>query len=262
MMNIFPHIITPENLHDRVTRVLALKVLEAERANSRLEFPNEAELCQQLGVSRTIVREAIKVLADKGMVEVRRRSGTRATPRLAWNLLDADILGWRAELGPDASFLRDLCEVRLAIEPTAAGFAAVRATVEEHALIEHCLVEREAKVRVSKLAEAVDLNLAFHTAVVNACHNPLLQQLNRAIRHPLRTALCYTTGLHAADLVDVAAHRRLFEAIRRQDPMKARAASEKIVGLAMLTAEGVLQLEAKGKAKSVSRGTPQIAKRP
>ena len=128
MMNTFPHIIVPENLHDRVTHVLALQVLEAEREERTLVFPNEADLCQQLGVSRTIVREAIKVLADKGMVEVRRRLGTRATPRSAWNQLDADILGWRADLGPDAGFLRDLCEVRLAIEPTAAGFAAVRAS--------------------------------------------------------------------------------------------------------------------------------------
>jgi DNA-binding FadR family transcriptional regulator len=255
MMFAFPRIVVPENLHDRVTRVLARQVLEADRESRFLVFPNEAELCQQLGVSRTIVRESIKVLADKGMVEVRRRSGTRATPRSDWNQLDADILGWRAELGLDAGFLRDLCEVRLAIEPTAAGFAAVRATADELALIEHCLVEREARVRVSKLAEAVDLNLAFHAAVVAASHNPLLQQLNQSTRLPLRTALCYTTGLHAADLVDVAAHRKLFEAIRRHDPMKARAASEKIVGLAMLAVEEVLHLEAKGKTRNTTKGT-------
>jgi DNA-binding FadR family transcriptional regulator len=242
--------------------VLASQVLEAERKARSLVFPNEAELCQQLGVSRTIVREAIKVLADKGMVEVRRRLGTRATPRTAWNQLDADILGWRAELGPDASFLRDLCEVRLAIEPTAAGFAAVRATVEEIALIEHCLVEREARVRVSKLAEAVDLNLAFHAMVVAACHNPLLQQLNRATQHPLRTALCYTTGLRMADLVDVSAHRKLFEAIRMHNPMKARAASERIVGLAMLAVEEVLHLEAKGKTRNAIRGAGQSTLQP
>jgi len=257
MMNIFPQIVMPENLHDRVTRVLALQVLEAERDNRSLVFPNEADLCQQLGVSRTILREAIKVLADKGMVEVRRRSGTRAMPRQAWNQLDADILDWRAELGPDAIFLRDLCEVRLAIEPTASGFAAVRATSDEIASIERCLAEREARVRVSKLAEAVDLNLAFHAAVMAACHNPLLQQMNQSIRHPLRTALCYTTGLHATDLVDIAAHRKVTEAIRSRDPIKARAASERIVGLAMLAVGEWLQLEAKGKTDNPTVDTGQ-----
>ena len=116
-------------------------------------------------------------------------------------------------------------------------------------MIEHCLVEREARVKVSKLAEAVDLNLAFHAAVVAACHNPLLQQLNQATRHPLRTALCYTTGLRAADLVDVAAHRKLFEAIRQHDPAKARTASDRIVGLAMLSVENALHSKTKGNTK-------------
>jgi DNA-binding FadR family transcriptional regulator len=88
-----PRIIAPENLHDRVTRALALQVLEAERDARVLVFPNVADLCQQLGVSRTILREAVKVLADKGMLEARQRLGTRATPRAAWNQLDPDILG-------------------------------------------------------------------------------------------------------------------------------------------------------------------------
>ena len=147
MMNAFPRIAVPENLHDRVTRTLALQILEAEREARPLIFPNEAELCLQLGVSRTILREAVKVLADKGMVEVRQRLGTRALPRSAWNQLDPDILGWRAELGPDAGFLLELCEVRLAIEPTAAGFAAVRATADEVAAIGRCLEAREKRRR-------------------------------------------------------------------------------------------------------------------
>ena len=74
----FPPIEMPENLHSRVTRVLALQVLEAERDSRLLVFPNEAELCHQLGVSRTILREAVKVLADKGMIEARQKLGTRA----------------------------------------------------------------------------------------------------------------------------------------------------------------------------------------
>src|ERR1035441_2571136 len=72
----FPQIEIPENLHSRVTRALALQVLEAERDSRSLVFPNEAELCHQLGVSRTILREAVKVLADKGMVEARQKLGT------------------------------------------------------------------------------------------------------------------------------------------------------------------------------------------
>lgn len=248
----FPRIVLPENLHDRVTRVLAFQVLEAEKNSRPLVFPNEAELCQQLGVSRTILREAVKVLADKGMVEVRQRSGTRARARTEWNQLDPDILGWWAELGPDARFLRDLCEVRLAIEPTASGFAAVRATAAEIMEIGRCLEEREARLKDSNFAEAVDLNLQFHSLVVASCHNLLLEELNIAIRRPLRTALSYTAGLHASEVMDVIAHRKLYEAIRRHDPMRAQAAAERIVGIAMLGAEAAIRLEEQNKTKEIA----------
>ena len=135
----FSRVRAPENLHDAVTRALALQVMRAEYASEQVDFPNEATLCQQLGVSRSILREAVKVVADKGLVEVRPRSGMRSKPRSTWNLLDPDILAWQATMLPDVRFLRDLCEVRLAIEPTAAGFAAVRATAEELSAIRTCL---------------------------------------------------------------------------------------------------------------------------
>jgi GntR family transcriptional regulator, galactonate operon transcriptional repressor len=253
----FPRITAPENLHARVTRMLALRVLEAERASEQLAFPNEAELCQQLGVSRTIVREAVKVLADKGMVEVRPRSGTRARRRSEWNLLDPDILAWQAELQPDGRFLRDLCEVRLAIEPIASGFAALRASTEEILGIERCLEQREAKAAGADLDEAIDLDLQFHAAVVAACHNPLLEQLSAAIRQPFRTALSYTSRLPASEALALGAHRALFEAIGRRDPLKARSAAEEVVGLAMLTVEEVIRLEASQRRKSGRTARPQ-----
>ncbi len=238
MASSFRRIEALENLHGRVTRALALRIIEAERASEQIVFPNEAGLCEQLGVSRSILREAVKVLADKGMVEVRPRSGTRARPRAEWNLLDADILAWQAQRQPDARFLRDLCEVRLAIEPTASGFAALRATPEETAAIERCL---EARARAAAPEEAIDLDLQFHTAVVAASRNPLFQQLSAAIREPLRTALSYTVRLPAAVALELEANRTLFEAIRRRDPLAARATSEKIVGWAMLAVEQVIR---------------------
>jgi len=247
-MMAFPRIEMPENLHSRVTRVLALQVLEAERDGRDLLFPNEADLCLQLGVSRTILREAVKVLADKGMVEVRQRLGTRSRPRGGWNQLDPDILSWRAETRADARFLRELCEVRLAIEPTAAGFAAVRASEEEIQAIGRLLADREEWLNQSRQEMAIDASLDFHSAVVAASHNPLLEQLNRAIRKPMRTALAYTTGLRTSDLIDIAAHRRLFHAIERRDAMKARVEAEKIVGLAMLSIEEAVRKEDKAGA--------------
>jgi DNA-binding FadR family transcriptional regulator len=256
----FPRIEMPENLHSRVTRVLALQVLKAERDGRNLLFPNEAELCLQLGVSRTILREAVKVLADKGMVEVRQRLGTRSRPRSSWNLLDPDILGWRAETRADARFLRELCEVRLSIEPTAAGFAAVRASDNEIRDIGRLLEQREEWLKKSRTEAAVDAGLDLHSAVVAASHNPLLEQLNRAIRGPLRTALAYTTGLRTSDLIDIAAHRQLFHALQRRDAMRARTEAEKIVGLAMLSIDEVIRREAAAKVgKKAQDGSPKIS---
>ena len=196
MTTSFERVSAPVNLHGRVIRALGVRVIEAERASERIVFPNEAELCQQLGVSRSILREAVKVLADKGMVEVRPRSGTRSRDRSDWNLLDPDILAWQAELPPDARFLRDVCEVRLAMEPTAAGFAALRASEEEIARIQRCLAQRESRAALADPDEAVDLDLEFHSAVVAASHNPLFQQSER--EHPRADADCVVVYRPAA----------------------------------------------------------------
>jgi DNA-binding FadR family transcriptional regulator len=239
------------NLHDRVTRSLALQLIEAERRSEQLVLPNEAGLCKQLGVSRSILREAVKVLEDKGLLEVRPRSGTRSKPRSEWRLLDPDVLGWQAETQMDPRLLRDLCEVRLAIEPTASGFAALRATAEEIGFIGSCLEQWESLADTRDPDEAIRLNIQFHEAVVKASHNPLFQQLDKSIRQPLRAALSYTAQLPASPALEFEAHRSLFQALQRRDPLAARAASEEIVGFAMLAVEQAIRSgkNAKGKRR-------------
>jgi DNA-binding FadR family transcriptional regulator len=105
-----------ESLHSRVTRALAPQLMHAERNAQLTGFPNEGDWCRQLGVSGSIPREAVKVLEDRGMAQVRPRSGTRARLRLDESLLDPDMLARQPELKSDPHFLRDLGEVRLAVE--------------------------------------------------------------------------------------------------------------------------------------------------
>ncbi len=230
-----------------MTRTLALRILHAEHDGEPGALPNEADLCVQLGVSRTVIREAIKVLAAKGMLEVRQGSGTRARPRSEWSLLDPDVLAWQALLAPDPRVLRDICEVRLAIEPIASGFAALRATPREIAEIERRLEDKEAGADDPE--QAVDADLRFHAAVVAASHNPLLEQLSAVTRQPFRTALSYTRRLRAAEAMAITAHRELVEAIKRRDPLKARAAAEEIVGLAMVGVEEAIRSERRRKPR-------------
>ncbi|MBI5085372.1 MAG: FadR family transcriptional regulator [Acidobacteria bacterium] len=226
-----------ENLHTRTTRLLARTVIESGHAAEPAFFPRELDLCRQLGVSRTVLRESMKVLVDKGMIEMKPKAGTRARPLTEWRLLDPDILSWQAEVRPDAQFLRDLCEVRLAIEPTAAGFAAVRVSAAELKLIDACLADREARARTAPVEELIDLDLRFHMAVVEASRNPLLRELSRTIRQPFRTALRCTSRFRSAVELGLEAHKDLLAALKKRDPMGARRAAEQVVGFAMLAVE-------------------------
>jgi len=239
----FARIEPPENLHGRVTRTLALRVIEAEQTSTHLVFPNEAGLCRQLGVSRSILREAVKVLADKGMISVRPRSGTCARPRSEWNLLDPDILGWQAAFKPDARLLRDLCEVRLAIEPAASAFAAVRGTSDEIAMIGSCLQQLESR-GAAATESVIALNLQFQAAIVAASHNSLFCQLSAVIHEPFRAALSYTTRFSASVMLQVEGYREVYDAIRAHDPLRAKARSENVVGLEMLAVEHVIAASA------------------
>ncbi|MGO9241236.1 MAG: FadR/GntR family transcriptional regulator [Bryobacteraceae bacterium] len=236
-------------LHSRITMQLALRVVESDRAGSIVAFPKEADLCVQLGVSRSILRESMKVLVDKGMVEMKPRAGTHSKPRAAWRLLDPDILSWQAAVGPDAQFARDLCEVRLAIEPTAAGFAAVRATASDLRRIESCLDQRRRAASRSVVERLIDLDLAFQSAVVEGSHNPLLVQLSASIRGPLRVALALSARFPASVRLGLAAHEVLLESLLRHDPLAARHAAEQVVGLAMLAVEERCRSEARSKRR-------------
>jgi len=228
-------------LHARITAQLAMRVVESDRAGNIISFPKESVLCSQLGVSRSILRESMKVLADKGLVEMKPRAGTHSKPREAWRLLDPDILSWQAAAGPDVLFARDLCEVRLAIEPTAAGFAAVRATDDELHRIEACLDARRKVASQRASDRLIQLDLEFQTAVVEASHNAMLVQLSASIREPFRMALTLATRVPASVKLGLEAHETLLESLRRRDPLGARRAAEEVVGLAMLAVENSLK---------------------
>ena len=91
-------------------------------------LPNSTDLARQLSIARPAMREAIKLLAGKGLLESTPRRGTVVRPRQAWNCLDEDVLSWQLRDTPNAAFMRDLYELRRIVEPEAAACAAIRAT--------------------------------------------------------------------------------------------------------------------------------------
>ena len=116
-------------LHDHAVFDLGIAIVSG-RLPEGVPFP-EAEIGKMLGVSRTVVREATKVLAAKGLLRSRPRVGTVPLPRDSWDVLDPEVLGWMLEHGPIADVIRDVSEVRMIIEPAAARLAAMRRSAEE-----------------------------------------------------------------------------------------------------------------------------------
>src|SRR5205807_5095145 len=113
-------------MHGRVVEWIGLRIVSGEFADGS-QLPNEAELAARLNVSRGGVREAVKALAAKGLVEPRPRLGTRVLPRPEWNLMDREVISWHGGVGA-TEFLNDLLELRLMVEPGTAALAAERAS--------------------------------------------------------------------------------------------------------------------------------------
>ena len=205
------------NLHGQVVNELGRRVVGGVYG-AGAQLPNEEQLCVELQVSRTALREAVKVLAAKGLLESRPRIGTRVRARELWNLLDPDILAWRCATGADAEFLRHLTELREIIEPAAASLAAKSRTEEQLHAIEQAFKAMEA---AHSIAQWVEADLAFHTAVLRATNNPLLMPLAAIIGSALESLLAVsarTAGDFKRALPD---HQKVFEAIRLGDTQSA-----------------------------------------
>lgn len=177
-------------------------------------LPNEEELGAELGVSRTALREAIKVLAAKGLVASRPRVGTRVRARTLWNHLDPDVLAWRCARGPDAELLQQLTEMREIIEPAAAQLAARHRNERQLDDIERSLADMGAARRIGQWVEA---DVRFHRAILGATGNALLMPLAALISTALESLL-HASAKSAADFrVAWPDHARVAQAIRAQD---------------------------------------------
>src|SRR5215213_2106849 len=137
-----------------------------------------------LGVSRTVVREAVKVLEAKGLLEARPKRGTVVRPRAAWNLLDPDVVGWCFEDGPDPRFLAALNELRQALEPAAARLAAARASPEDVAAMREALAALRADH--GNIDASTEDDVALHRAILAASGNELLVRVGALIEAGLR----------------------------------------------------------------------------
>ena len=222
-------------VHGQTVEVLAQRILNGHLAEgATLDI---AALQSEFDVSLTVLREALRVLAAKGMVDARPKRGTFVRPRADWSLLDGDVLRWQFARQARPSLFEDLHELRSIVEPGAASLAAARATDEDLTALDAALDAMAAAGADAGAAVAADLS--FHRALLAATHNELVLRMEVLIETGLAERDRMVHG-NAGTTDPVPSHRAVVDAIRRRNPAQAARAMGKLLDQAI---EDVAKLE-------------------
>ena len=217
-------------VHDSLVNVLGRRILGGEHKPGDM-LPREDELCSTLGVSRTSLREAVKVLSAKGLIEARRRVGVRVRPRDDWSLLDPVVLSWHPGIQHDEELMAGLIEARRIFEPAAAELAARRASGSDLAAIETAFAAMTSSVP-NHFDRYCKADLAFHRAVIRASHNVVLKGMAGLMEAALNASFSVTNTFMERQARALAVHGRVLEAIRLRDTAGARQAMGRLLDLA------------------------------
>ena len=207
-------------LLDRLGRQIVTGAFEGQ------PFPTEAELSATHGVSRSVTREAVKMLTAKGLLTARPRQGTSVQPVANWNLFDTDVLHWLLERKFSVDLLRQFSELRIAIEPAAAALAARAANADGLAAIRAGFARMEAAERGED--DPLDADIAFHVAILHASANPFFAQFRDVVTTALRTSIRFTNRIKGRT-ADLAQHGAVLQRIEAREPDAARAAMRAII---------------------------------
>ena len=207
-------------------------------------FANQDDLSVELGASRTVVREALGLLRDKGLIESRPKAGTVVANRRSWNLLDPDVLRWSIAARSAPTTLSHVAEVRLVIEPEAARLAARRRSDEAADM----LVDLYAAMAdaVSNFSRYIAADLEFHDAVFRAAANPVLAQMAETIRIALEGSRRLTVQVPGGPATTLGLHAEVAHAIRRRDEDEAARVMTELIEVSANDLLRVLQAPAQG----------------
>jgi DNA-binding FadR family transcriptional regulator len=209
-------------------RAIVTGVYETQR------FPTEAELAVQHMVSRSVTREAVKMLTAKGLLTARPRKGTTVQPSSCWNLFDTDVLRWLLERKFSLELLRQFSELRIAIEPEAAALAAREADGAAVAEIRAGYERMEAAEASGE--DNLEADIAFHIAVLNASANPFYMQFRDVVATALRTSIRFTNRFKGRT-ASLPAHYAVLAAIEGGDCAESRRAMGAIIAEVMAMIE-------------------------
>jgi DNA-binding FadR family transcriptional regulator len=222
-MNVQPR---GQNLTHSIVQNLGVAIVTGTYSVKK-PFPVEAELCKQYGASRSVLREAVKMLTAKGLLGARPRQGTWVQPESNWNLLDPDVLRWLLERKFSYSLLIEFAQIRLAVEPQAAALAAKSANSEKKAEI-RLAVERMIAAENGD-DDPLESDIAFHAAILRASGNRFYAQLPEMISTALRFSIRMTNRQKGVRLASVEDHEKVCNAIMAGEASKAESRMESLI---------------------------------
>ena len=214
------------SLAAQIARELGRRIVTGAYHEGAL-IDDETTLAGRYRVSRTVIRDAVKILSGKGLLEARRGIGTQVKPRNEWVLLDNDVLAWHHSAAPDTDFLRQLMELRLVFEPMAAFWAAGRASATDMKNIRAAVERMEAEkgaVEDFILADAM-----FHRAILTATGNAFVSAIEGVVFSALLIIINVTNHDPRDNKDSIPFHRDVAEAIFARDAGKAKARMEKLL---------------------------------
>ena len=217
-------------LYQYIVEELGQRIVQG-RYQAQDVLPTEDQLCEELSVSRGVLREATKVLTQKGLIQTRPRVGTQVLPRDHWNLFDSDVLLWRLQVEDKFTFLKTVTEVRRIIESEAARLAASRASlaeVENIKLLMGQMVEILSDDANYVYEKYLDIDMAFHNSILKACHNDLLSQISSTMREAVHQAREHDINDIDIQKESLPFHVNIVEGISRKDPEGAYRASQQM----------------------------------
>ncbi len=217
-------------LRERITTDLARRILSGAYPEGAA-IPTEGALMVELNVSRTVLRESVRTLAAKGLLETRQRAGTLVPPRADWHLLDPDILKWIGTVEPDAKFVLDLTEARKVIEPAAAALAARVGSLRDLAAVEDAYAAMRATAPAD-LDASIAADLDFHLGILRASGNAIFASLGEVVSAAMLCVFRMTTTASANYAATLDAHGDVLEAIRMRRPAEARERMEQLLEIA------------------------------
>jgi DNA-binding FadR family transcriptional regulator len=201
-----------------------------------LRLPKESELAERFHVSRIVVREAMKILEDRGFVEVRAGRGTLTVAPKPDRVKESLLRLFRDQPMPTIGETESLVELRQVLEETTASLAAVRASAEDLEDIDAALRAMK-QGEVGELDDTVAADLRFHRAVMRAAHNRYLEM----VLDPLMEVFLRQIKLTASFSMGWELHRNIFVAIRARNPVGARQAVRRLLKLTLADCRNALK---------------------